>query len=96
MPNFSVPDDFSDEQKTALLAASEFVHDVRWAIDKIRKGEFELWLDVTNFKSLGYSTALSLDLPDWAFIYFDFEKFGYDIAAEHCGTFTSYGWFFFK
>ena len=96
MENLTFPSDFSDEQKTALLAASEFVFDTNWAIDKIRKGEYELWLDVTNFKSLGYYTAEILELPDWAYIYFDFEKFGYDIAAEHCGTFTSYGWFFFK
>ena len=96
MCDFAFPDDFNDQQKTALLAASEFVFNIRWATEKIRKGEFELWADVTNYKSLGKETAESLELPDWAFSYFDFEKFGYDIAAEHNGTMTSYGWFFFK
>ena len=96
MCDFALPDDFNDKQKTALLAASEFVFDIHWAEEKIRKGEYELWADVSNYKQLGYETAESLELPDWAFTYFDFEKFGYDIAVEHNGTMTSYGWFFFK
>jgi len=71
------------------------------ATEKIRKGEFELWDDVKDYKSLGYETAENLELPAlelpaWAFTYFGFEKFGYDIAAEHQGTLTNYGWFFFK
>ena len=69
---------------------------IHWAEEKIRKGEYELWADVLNYKQLGYETAESLELPDWAYTYFDFEKFGYDIAAEHNGTMTSYGWFVFK
>lgn len=96
MCDFALPDDFNDKQRTALLAASEFIFDIHWAIGKIRKGEFELWQDVTNYKSLGKETAESLELPDWAFNYFDFDKFGYDIAAEHQGSLTSFGWFFFK
>lgn len=94
--DFTFPTDFNDEQKTALLAASEFIFDIDWAIDKIRKGEYELWDDATDYKQLGETTAESLELPDWALIYFDFEKFGYDIAAEHRGTLTSFGWFIFK
>ena len=96
MCDFALPSDFSDDQKKALLAASEFVFDIRWATEKIRKGEFELWNDVTDYKSLGKETAESLELPAWAFTYFDFEKFGYDIASEHHGTLTSYGWLMFK
>ena len=96
MCDFAFPDDFNHQQKKALLAASEFSFDIHGAIDKIRKGEYALWADVTNYKHLGYETAESLELPDWAFTYFDFEKFRYDIAAEHNGTMTSYGWFFFK
>ena len=93
---FALPSDFSDEQTKALLAVSEFIFNINWVIEKIRKGEFELWQDVKNYKSLGYETAESLELPTWAYIYFDFEKFGYDIAAEHQGTLTSYGWLIFK
>ncbi len=96
MCDFASPDDFNDQQKTALLAASEFVFDIHWAIEKIRKGEYELWADVTNHKQLGLTSAENLELPDWAFSYFDFEKFGYDIAAEHQGSLTSFGWFIFK
>ena len=96
MCDFALPDDFNNEQQKALLAASEFVFDIHWAEEKIRKGEYELWADVFNYKQLGYETAESLELPYWAFTYFDFEKFGYDIAAEHNGTLTSYGWFVFK
>ena len=96
MCDFAFPDDFNDEQKKALLAASEFVFDIHEAIEKIRKGEYELLAGVTNYKQLGYETAENLELPSWAFTYFDFDKFGYDIAAEHNGTMTSYGWFVFK
>ena len=96
MCDFAFPDDFNHQQKTALLAASEFTFDIHWAVEKIRKGEYELWTDVTNYKQLGLTTAENLEFPHWAFTYFDFEKFGYDIAAEHNGTMTSYGWFFFK
>ena len=96
MCDFALPDDFNDEQKKALLAASEFVFDIHWAVEKIRKGEYELWANVTDYKQLGLTTAENLELPDWAYTYFDFEKFGYDIAAEHNGTMTSYGWFSFK
>ena len=96
MCDFAFPDDFDDKQKTALLAASEFTFDIHGAIKKIRKGEFELWTDVTNYKQLGLATAENWELPDWTFSYFDFKKFGYDIATEHNGTMTSYGWFFFK
>ena len=96
MYEIDCPEDFSAEQETALLAAAEFVHDIDWAIEKIRNNEYELWSDVTDNKLLGYATAESLELPDWAYIYFDFEKFGYDIVAEHNGTMTSYGWFVFK
>ena len=96
MCDFAFPDDFNHQQKTALLAASEFIFDIHWAIEKIRKGEFELWSDVTTYKQLGLTTAESLELPDWAYTYFDFEKFGYDIASERHGSLTSYGWFMFK
>lgn len=96
MCDFALPSDFSDDQKKALLAASEFIFDINWAEEKIRKGKFELWDDVKDCKTLGYETAESLQLPNWAFSYFDFEKFGYDIAAEHQGTLTSYGWLIFK
>ena len=96
MCDFALLNDFNDEQKKALLAASEFIFYIHWAIDKIRNGEFELWQDVKDYKTLGYETAESLELPSWAFTYFDFEKFGYDIASEHCGTLTSYGWLIFK
>ena len=96
MCDFAFPDDFNHQQKTALLAASEFTLDIHKAVEEIRKGEYELWSDVTNYKQLGLTTAENLELPDWAFTYFDFEKFGYDIAAEHNGTMTSYGWFSFK
>ena len=96
MCDFAFPDDFNDEQKTALLAASAFVFDIHWAEEKIRKGEYELWEDVTDYETLGRETAENLELPDWAYIYFDFEKFGYDIAEEHQGTMTSYGWLIFK
>ena len=96
MCDFALPDDFNHQQKNALLAASEFTFDIHGAIEKIRKGEYELWADVTNYKQLGLTVAESLELPNWAFTYFNFEKFGYDIAAEHNGTMTSYGWFVFK
>ena len=96
MCDFALPDDFNDEQQKALLAASEFVFDIHWAEEKIRKGEYELWADVSNYKQLGLTTAESLELPDWAFTYFDFEKFGYDVGGEHNGTMTSYGWLIFK
>ena len=79
-----------------MLAASEFIFDIHWAVEKIRKGEYELWADVTNYKQLGVTVAKNMELPDWAFTYFDFEKFGCDIAAEDNGTMTSYGWFCFK
>ena len=42
MCDFALPDDFNNEQQKALLAASEFVFDIHWAIKKIRKGEYEL------------------------------------------------------
>ena len=96
MCDFALPDDFNDEQQKALLAASEFSFDIHGAIEKIRKGEYELCQDVTNYKQLGLTTAENLELPSWAFTYFDFERFGYDIAAEHNGSLTSFGWFFFK
>ena len=57
MCDFAFPDDFNDEQKKALLAASEFTFDIHWAVEKIRKGEYELWADVTNHKQLGLTTA---------------------------------------
>ena len=96
MCDFTLPDDFSEEQKKALLAASEFVFDIDWAKEKILKGEYELWDDVKDYESLGRVVAESLELPDWTYTYFDFEKFGYDMAAERQGTMTSYGWFVFK
>ena len=96
MCDFAFPDDFNDEQKKALLAASEFSFDIHSAVEKIRKGEYKLWQDVTNYKQLGLTTAENLELPNWAFTYFDFEKFGYDIVTEHQSSLTSYGWFFFK
>ena len=79
-----------------MLAASEFIFDIHWAIEKIRKNEYELWADVTNYKQLGVTVAKNMELPDWAFTYFDFEKFGCDIAAEDNGTMTSYGLFQIK
>lgn len=96
MCDFALPDDFSAEQKTALIAASEFVFDIDWAKEKICKGEYELWSDVKDYESLGRTVAESLEIPDWAHIYFDFETFGYDVAAERQDSLTSYGWFFFK
>ena len=96
MCDFVLPDDFSEEQKTTLLAASEFVFDIDWAKEKILKDEYELWDDVKDYESLGRVVAESLELPYWAYIYFDFEKFGKDIAAERQGIMTSYGWFVFK
>lgn len=96
MCDFAFPVDFTDEQKRALLAAAEFVFDIDWAKEKIRKGEYELWEDVTDYEALGRETAENLELPDWAYIYFDFEKFGNDIAAEQTGNLTSFGWFDFK
>ncbi len=96
MCDFALPNDFSQEQKIALIAASEFVFDIDWAKEKIRKGEYELWDNVKDYKTLGYETAESLELPNWAYTYFNFEKFGYDIAAERQGSLTSYGWFVFK
>ena len=94
--DFALPEEFTEEQKTALLAVSEFVFDIDWATEKIRKGEYELWDDVKNYKSLGRAVTESLELPDWSYIYFDFEKFGNDLAAERQGMMTSYGWFVFK
>ena len=67
MCDFALPSDFSDQQKKALLAASEFVFDIDWATEKIRNGEFELWNDVKDYKSLGYETAESLELPNGAY-----------------------------
>ena len=96
MCDFALPNDFSKEQKMALIATSEFVFEIDWAKEKIRKGEYELWDDVTDFESLGRAVAENLELPDWTSTYFDFEKFGYDIAAERNGAMTSYGWFVFK
>ncbi len=96
MCDFTLPEEFNEEQKKALLAASEFVFDIDWAKEKILKGEYELWDDVKDYNSLGRVVAESLELPYWAYIYFDFEKFGKDIAAERQGTMTSYGWFVFK
>ena len=96
MCDFALPNDFSKEQKIALIAASEFVFDIEWAKEKIRKGEYKLWDDVKNYKSLGRAVAENLELPTWAYTYFDFEKFGSDIAAERQGSLTSYGWFVFK
>ena len=96
MCDFALPNDFNDQQKKALLAASEFTFDIHWAIEKIRNGEYEFWTNVTDYKTLGKETAESLELPKWAYTYFDFEKFGYDIASEHHGTLTSYGWLTFK
>lgn len=96
MCDFALPEEFTEEQKIALLAVSEFVFDIDWAKEKICKGEYELWSDVKDYESLGHIVAETLELPDWAYIYFDFEKFGYDISAERQGTMTSYGWFVFK
>lgn len=96
MCDFALPNDFNEQQKTALLAASEFIFDIHWATEKIRNGEYELWADVTDHKTLGKEAAESLELPDWACNYFDFEKFGYEVASEHHGTLTSYGWLCFK
>ena len=96
MCDFALPDDFPEEQKIALIAASEFVFDINWAKEKIRKGEYELWNGVTSYESLGRAFAENLELPTWAYTYFDFEKFGYDIAVEHQGNLTSYGWLVFK
>ena len=64
MCDFALPDDFNDEQQKALLAASEFVFDIHGAIEKIRKGEYELWVDMTNHKQLGLTTAENLELPN--------------------------------
>lgn len=96
MCDFALPDDFSEEQKTVLIAVSEFVFDIDWTKEKILKGEYELWGNVKDYISLGRVVAESLELPDWAYTYFDFEKFGKDIAAERQGQMTSYGWFMFK
>lgn len=96
MCDFALPDKFTEEQKIALIAASEFVFDISWAKEKIRKCEYELWDDVNDYKTLGRTVAENLELPTWAYTYFDSEKFGYDIAAEYQGNLTSYGWFVFK
>ena len=90
------PDDFNESQCLALEAASEFVYDLNWAIEKIRKKEYSLWTEVTDEEELGFAYAQSLELPTWAYTYFDFEKFGWDIKAEHSGTMTTLGWFTFR
>ena len=87
MEELKYPDDFNESQCLALEAAFEFVHDIDWAIEKIRKKEYSLWSDVTD---------QSLELPTWAYTYFDFEKFGWDIKAEHSGIMTTLGWFIFR
>ena len=96
MEEFNYPDDFNESQCLALEAASEFVYDLNWAIDKIRKNEYSLWTEVNDEEDLGFAYAQSLELPTWAYTYFDFEKFGWDIKAEHNGTLTSLGWFTFR
>ena len=49
MCDFALPDDFNDEQQKALLAASEFVFDIHWAVEKIRKNlNFGLTLPITS------------------------------------------------
>lgn len=63
MCDFALPDEFTEEQKIALIAASEFVFDISWAKEKIRKGEYELWDDVNDYKTLGRTVAENLELP---------------------------------
>ena len=96
MEELKYPDDFDESQCLALEAAFEFVHDVDWAIEKIRKKEYSLLTEVTDEEELGFAYAQSLELPTWAYTYFDFEKFGWDIKAEHSGTMTTLGWFTFR
>jgi len=47
MCDFALPSDFNDDQKKAVLAASQFIVDIHWAEEKIRNGEFEFWDDVS-------------------------------------------------
>ena len=63
MCDFALPDNFSEEQKTVLIAVSEFVFDIDWTKEKILKGEYELWDDVKDYESLGRVVAESLELP---------------------------------
>lgn len=63
MCDFALPEEFTEEQKIALLAVSEFVFDIDWAKEKIHKGEYKLWDDVKDYlRTINLSVVLLLKI----------------------------------
>ena len=89
--------EFEDEQIKAFIVASGISHfSLKDIFEKIKNHEYTLREDVTNDKDIGYMQAEAMELPQWAYIYFDFEKFGSDVKIDLNGTLSDYGWFNFN
>ena len=90
---------FDEEQEEILNAAIEAGFGIKDAVTRVKNDEFELNADVTTYEDLGYYFADIWELPEFAFDFFDFERFGEEMAIQKGydeeGCLTSYGWLSF-
>ena len=84
--------ELDEEQEEILKAAIDAGFKAEDAVTRVTNDEFELNADVTTYEDLGYLYAENLELPDFAYPYFDFEQFGAELAYCGDGYLTSYGW----
>ena len=84
-----------DTQEEILKAALDAGFDTEDAVNKILHNELSLIEGVTTYRKLGYYIAEALELPNFAYSYFDFDKFGAELASTEDGYLTSYGWLTF-
>ena len=75
-----------------LKAALDAGFDTEDAVNKILNNELSLIDNVSTYEELDEYYAETLGLPDFAYSYFDFEKFGAELASTEDGYLTSYGW----
>ena len=91
---------FDEDQEEILEAAIEAGFGIKDAVTRVTNGEFELEYDITTYEDLGYYFAGILELPEFAFDFFDFERFGEEMAKQKGydeeGYLTSYGWLSFQ
>ena len=83
--------ELDDVQEEILKAALDAGFNAEDAVNKILTDRFNLVENVTTYEDLGYYYAEE-DLPDYAYAYFDFERFGAALASTEDGCLTSYGW----
>ena len=84
-----------DTQEKILKAALDAGCDTEDAVNKILHNELSLIDDVLTYEDLGKYYAGMLELPDFAYSYFDFDKFGAELVSTEDGYLTPYGWLTF-